>query len=178
MVEIFQVAVQAAQQQEQPDLAAAMQHASQMLDQLPENGSARIYARGLSQFAQQFRKYEVTLSDLLAYVQNLLGEDKEKDASTAKASLPSGAVLKALVSGLASWSQNESAQAQEARPLDMGALFELGMAYLQARQRGGTKAEILSDAAAAASPLGATPHRSRSGKLAIRALLQAMYAPE
>jgi hypothetical protein len=56
----------------------------------------------------------------------------------------------------------------------MGALFEFGMAYIQARQRGGSRVEVLADAAASVSPLSKTPHRYASGKLAIQALLEAM----
>ena len=56
----------------------------------------------------------------------------------------------------------------------MGALFEFGMAYWQAKQRGGKRAAVLADAAAAVSPLSKVPHRYESGKLAIQTLLEAM----
>ena len=56
----------------------------------------------------------------------------------------------------------------------MGALFEFGMAYWQAKQRGGERAAVLADAAASVSPLSKVPHRYESGKLAIQALLEAM----
>jgi hypothetical protein len=58
----------------------------------------------------------------------------------------------------------------------MGALFELGMAYMQAKQRGGNRSAILADAAASAAPIGKLPHRYQSGKLAIQALLEAIQA--
>lgn len=172
MVEIFQAAVQAARQYRQSELPEAMQQAGAALRQLPGNASASVYALGLEQFARQFRQHALTTGDLLAYGQRLLGEeDMEKPAG---ASDRSSEVLKALVEGLNGWSQGE--QSAAGRPLSLGGLFELGMAYMQARQRGGSKAEILADAAASASPLGQVPHRYRSGKLAIQAILEAMQA--
>ncbi len=173
MVEIFQAAVAAARQEDQTDLAEAMENASLALRGLAGNGSASVYARGLEQFARQFRQHSITLDDLLFYGQNLLREENNREQA-APGSVPSGTVLKALASGLTGWSQSESEKAGKAHSLSLGALFELGMAYLQARGRGGSKVEILADAAASASPLGALPHRYQSGKLAIQSLLQAM----
>jgi hypothetical protein len=172
MVEIFQTAIAAARQHGESDLSEAMENASLALRGLADNGSARLYAIGLEQFARQFRLHGISLDDLLSYGQNLLREESETEQAASGGSAPSGTVLKALASGLTSWSQSE--QAGKAHSLNLGALFELGMAYLQARQRGGSKAEILADAAASASPLGALPHRYQSGKLAIQSLLQAM----
>jgi len=56
----------------------------------------------------------------------------------------------------------------------MGTLFEFGMAYLQAKQRGGSRVDVLADAATSVSPLSIVPHRYESGKMAIQALLQAI----
>ena len=173
MVEIFQSAVEAARQDGESDLSEAMQNASLTLRGLTGNGSARLYAHGLEQFAHQFRQHGISLDDLLAYGQNLLREENDPEQS-APGSARSGTVLKALVAGLSGWSQSESERARKVHSLNLGALFELGMAYLQARGRGGSKAEILADAAASASPLGALPHRYQSGKLAIQSLLQAI----
>jgi hypothetical protein len=175
MVEIFETAVQAARQSDPSNLALAMEQASLMLTGLEDNGSARLYARGLKQFASQFRQHEVTLNDLLAYGQNLLREKDKTGERAAGSSADSGAILKALASGLAGWSRAEN---EPARGLDLGILFELGMAYLQAKQRGGTKTEILAEAASSASPLGAIPHRHQSGKLAIGAILKGMQSPD
>ena len=173
MVEIFQAAVEAARQEGKSDLAEAMQNASLALRGLSGNGSAHLYAQGLEQFARQFRQHGISLDDLLSYGHNLLREENEPEQA-APGSTPSGTVLKALVAGLSGWSQSESERAGKAHSLSLGALFELGMAYLQAKGRGGSKVEILADAAASASPLGALPHRYQSGKLAIQSLLQAM----
>jgi hypothetical protein len=98
----------------------------------------------------------------------------------------SGDTLKALVAGLVGWkTAAENQVGQDSRlgdelsspgggPLALGALFDLGVAYMQAKARGGERSQVLADAAASASPLSQTPHRYQSGKLAIQALLEAI----
>jgi len=170
MVEIFEIAARAAEERRDAELSEAMAYAGRSLAQQTHNGSAQVYARGLNKMAEQFRKYDVKLEDLVAYVQAALIEDGEKRAE--KSSSRSGDVLKALAAGLAGWGQVD--QASSDSPLNMGALFEFGMAYLQAKQRGGSRPQVLADAAASVSPLRESPHRYLSGKIAIEALLQAM----
>lgn len=180
MVEVFEIAAQAAEEQAEANLADAMEHAARLLSARVDNGSAQLYAHGLEQLARQLRRYNVSLDDLLNYVRGALAEAKTPSAiDQPAAGLPeggasSGDVLKALMNGLAGWAQVENGQSQSDRPLDMGALFEFGMAYMQAKQRGGERVEILADAAASVSPLSKVPHRYLSGKLAIQALLSAM----
>ncbi len=77
MVEIFQIAAQAAQEQSAASLAEAMAAASGLLEALSGNGSAKMYAHGLRQMAEQMRRYDVTLDELVAYVQKVLREEKE-----------------------------------------------------------------------------------------------------
>ena len=177
MVEIFELAAHAAQEKSASDMAEAMLYASQLLQQTSQNGSAQMYAHGLEQIARQLRAQGVTLDDLAPAIQKALAEKKEqpeKASSENDAPVRSGKVLKALLAGLAAWGQSESGQPVADQPLDMGVLFEFGMAYLQAKQRGGSRIEVLADAAASASPLNRIPHRYQSGKLAIQALLQAL----
>jgi hypothetical protein len=181
MVEIFEIAARAAGEKPGEDVAAAMEHAARLLTAQADNGSAQVYAHGLEQMARQLRRYNVTLDNLLTYVQGALAEDQEPSAAgqpvggqTPEAGGTSGDVLKALMNGLAGWGQIESGQVPSDSPLNMGVLFEFGMAYIQARQRGGNRVEILADAAASVSPLSKTPYRYASGKLAIQALLTAM----
>jgi hypothetical protein len=170
MVQIFQLASQAAEEKRNLPPAEIMEHAANLLQEEKQNGSAQVYARGLLSMAEQFRKIEITLDDLVSYIKGALVEGRSNKETT---SVKSGKVLKALVSGLAAWGQESGELNRTGDPLDMGVLFELGMVYLQARQRGGSKIEILADAAVSASPLSKVPHRYLSGKVAIQALLQA-----
>jgi hypothetical protein len=175
MVEIFDLVTRAAQEKAELDLADAMLYASQLLEQITQNGSAQLYARGLAHMAAQFRSHGITLENLLPYVHKTLSEQKEaQPEGKSDDSANSGTALKALMTGLSAWEQAESGQPVSDRPLDMGVLFQFGMAYLQAKQRGGSRSEVIADAAVSVSPLSRTPYRYQSGKLAIQALLEAM----
>ena len=184
MVAIFQDAVLAAQESPANDLAEAMMYASRLLHQRRENGSAQVYADGLEQFAKQFRENQVSLDDLVSYVQNILGNEKgiagegstRTDGLDQEKKTRSGSVLKSLLGGLSGWQKAESGESDPDSRLGMGYLFEVGIAYMQAKQRGGTKAEVVADAAVSVCPLNRVPHRSQSGKIAIQALLEAMRA--
>jgi hypothetical protein len=47
---------------------------------------------------------------------------------------------------------------------------------MQAKARGGSKVEVIADAAVSVSPLNEIPHRAQSGRLVIQTLLEAMGA--
>lgn len=190
MVEIFQAATEAAATQAagsadgglaDAGLAEAMDYAAGLLYRQAQNGSAQVYARGLEQLAAQFRQRDLTLQDLISVVQNRI--DKETtglelpEPETGKTTQ----TLKALLNALAGWEKAEAAAASgdqtaanSKNPMDMGYLFGVGMAYLQARQKGGDPLDILVDTVVSASPLANVPHRAESGKIALRAMLEAM----
>jgi hypothetical protein len=180
MVEIFHIAAQAALERRDAEAPAALDYVAQLLQQQAHNGSAQVYAAGMRQMAVQFRRYNITTADLFDYVQGAIKEEKNQwpeQAPGANSPRPrSGDVLKALMSGLATWSQVENGFQPDEKPLDVGVLFEFGMAYMQARQRNQDRIEILADAAASISPLSKSPHRYQSGKIAIQALLRALQA--
>jgi hypothetical protein len=178
MLEIFQVAAQAVQSMSLSNLPDTLERASRLLAQLENNASAQIYAHGLEQFGQAFRRNQIEFGDLAGYIQHILQENPAGGATGGQAVAASkvdrGAeVLKALVSGLAAWGQVENGKNPSEKGMDMGYLFELGMIYMQAKSRGGSRLEMLSEAAVNASPLSRVPYRLQSGKLAFHALLQA-----
>lgn len=170
MLAIFQVATQAARQIAGNDLASAMELASQSLLQMENNASAQLYALGLQQFAAQFRRYEVGFDRFEDYVRSALSEEKGAGPKDPK----SGEVLKALVNGLSDWQAASQAEPGSAKGMELGYLFDLGVAYLQARQSAANKLEALAETAVSVSPLGKTPHRAQSGKLVIITLLQSL----
>jgi hypothetical protein len=178
MLEIFQVVAQAVQSLPLSNLPDTLGQASHLLAQLEDNATAQVYARGLEQFGQAFRRHQVEFDDLAGYVQNIIQEPPPGGNPGGQAPVASRAdkaaeVLKALVSGLAAWGQVENGENPSEKGIDMGYLFELGMIYMQAKSRGGSRLDVLSDAAVNASPLGRVPYRLQSGKLAFRALLLA-----
>lgn len=173
MLEIFQLASKAAGEKAGEPLADAMQYASHLLAGCEGNGSAALYSLGLAQFGTSFREYRITLDNLVAYIQSVLIESSKGSAPSAQKS-DEGDVLKALLNGLAGW----RAVAQDKEPpkggLDTGYLFDLGVAYMQAKARGGSKLEVIADAAVSASPLNELPYRTRSGRLVIQTILEAV----
>jgi hypothetical protein len=178
MLEIFQVASQAARSLPLASLPDMLEQASRLLAKLNDNASAQVYARGLEQFGQAFRDHQVEFDELAGYVQHIVRETSDEGNAGGQTATPSmgdrGAeVLKALVSGLAAWSQVENGKNPSEKGIDVGYLFELGMIYMQAKSHGGSRLDVLSEAAVNASPLSSVPHRLQSGKLAFRALLQA-----
>jgi hypothetical protein len=178
MVEIFTVAVKAAREKQAEGLAEAMDYAGLLLDELQANASAHVYGRGIKQLGEQFNKYAITLDDLVAYMQKALKEEN-KSAEISKEMTPevkvrSKEVLKALVAALAGWRQSENGQGKAAIVVDLSYMFDLGVAYMQAKQRNTTRIEVIADAAASVSPLSSVPYRYESGKLAIATLLGAM----
>jgi hypothetical protein len=175
MVAIFDLATRSAQEASAQELAgkggefaATMAYAGKRLAQLEDNGSAQVYARGLQCVAEQLGERGIILDELVAYVNAVLSDDDSAAPERA------GEILRALVSGIAAWNRQESGETAAGGALNMGALFDFGIAYLGARQRGGTRIEILADAAASVSPLARVPHRLESGKLVMAALLGAL----
>jgi len=174
MVEIFKLATQAAQEKAGQTLSQAMGDSAEALSLLKENGSAQVYAIGLAAFADQFAAQNVSLDELVRYVKGVLqGERAKEEEDKAHGDDRSGNVLKALVGGLANWQRVARGESDTSR-IGAGYLFDLGIAYMQSKARGGSKAEIIVDAAVTVSPLNDVPYRAESGKLAIQTLLEAM----
>jgi hypothetical protein len=189
MVEIFQAAADAAAQKSGAGLADAMEYAGELLRGQEHNGSAQVYARGLTQLAWQFRRRGIELGDLLPYARSTIQKRTTGVDAPEPADAKSGEILKALLNALAGWEKEEAnlpapGQAQAApgasgsdsssSGLDIGYLFGVGMAYLQAKQKGGDPLETLAETVVASSPLAQVPHRALSGRIALRSLLEAM----
>jgi hypothetical protein len=189
MVEIFQAATEAAATQAASSagggvtgagLAEAMDYAAGLLYQQAHNGSAQVYARGLEELAAQLRQRKLTLKDLVSAVQTRINRETTGVENPEPEAGKTTETLKALLNALAGWEKAEAAAASgnqfatTKNPMDMGYLFGVGMAYLQARQKGGDPLDILVDTVVSASPLANVPHRAQSGKIALRAMLEGM----
>jgi hypothetical protein len=181
LVEIFDLAAQTLREAFQSDLPAAMQTAGLALKTLEANAAAEIYANGLLSFAQKLELYQIGQAELVEFVReksadissdkrisegDFAGKEAVKDGR-------SGSILKALVEGLFAWKQACSRERDESKKIKMGTLFELGIIYLQAKQRNGSKLETLADAAVTASPLNASLHHRKSGLIIIQTMLKA-----
>ncbi|HSQ27480.1 MAG TPA: hypothetical protein VLM80_10195, partial [Anaerolineales bacterium] len=167
MLAIFDLAVKTLRDLHPGNLAEAMLAAGLAIQKLEGNGSARVYADGLIAFAQKLGQREIGQAELIQFVREKTGDTRLEQTKGDEQLIEekgiqddrSGQVLKALVEGLSAWKQMNSGVSAKGRNLDMGALFELGIIYLQAKQRGGSNIEVLADAAVSASPLNQSAHR-------------------
>lgn len=83
----------------------------------------------------------------------------------------SGDVLGGLLGGLTG---SGSANAGLSDGLDMGDLLNAGMAFMQAKQSGGSNAQALIQALLAGSGMGGAAHRQQSTQLVVSSFLQAL----
>ncbi len=177
MVAIFRVATQAVSEVPLDDLAESMEYAAAQLRELKDNASASIYAIGLQQLAKELRANGIQLADLVPYVAHAV---REKDAAGERANtakepqVKSTLVLKAFVNGLAGWKHALAEDASSDKRLDLSYMFDLGIAYMQAKQQGGSRIQVLAETAVNVSPLASPAYRAQSGMQAIQAILQAI----
>jgi len=171
MVAVFQIAVQAASELQAAGPAEAMERAGTLLESTLASAEALTYAHGLRQVAAQLQQRSISLAELLALLKRSAGGEIHLDAQDGESR--TGEVLKALTAGLANWNRVEHGKNPLGSPLDMGVMFEFGMAYMQARQEYTDRVEILAEAAVAASPLAAVACQRLSGVIAFKALLRA-----
>jgi hypothetical protein len=176
MVSIFDVAVKAAEERRDADLADKIEYAANSLSALRENGSAQEYHRGLRILAEQFRQRDIGFDILMPYVRAASREktqtgDGQDDPRSAE-------VLKALLSALSAWDKDDQIQDSgspvKTGDLDIGYLMGMGIAFMQAKQKGGDRLDVLAETAVSATPLSRVPHRHRSGMLVMRTLLAAV----
>ena len=182
MVEIFAVVSRIVREQPAGDLAGVLDSASQALALLPLNGSARVYSQGLAAFARQFHGYGISIDDLIGYIRSALGEHTRLERTAGA----KDTVLTAVVAGLKEWKTSQSSLPAEPGEhvtsagdlphksktrLDLGFLFELGAAYLQAQQHNSDRLSAFAETAVSVCPLGQVPHRRQSGKLVFQTLL-------
>jgi hypothetical protein len=174
------------------DPADQLQYASQLLRQR-KSGSAKVYAKGLSQASKEYKgKPQVTADSAINLVQALLGGGQ---ASTLQSQNGIGDLLSGLQGGGGTTSQPTSGAAgdllgmllggvsgQQNQPqgqqassgLDMGDLMNAGMAFMNTKSQGGNNMEAIVNALVSGSAMGNSQHRAQSGALVVNSILQAI----
>lgn len=179
MVEVFRIAAQTVTDEQAENLADALESAASRLEKYRQNGSAQLYSVGLRKVGNHLKQQDIQLQEIIAAIRSVSKEGNVHPEHSLESPPPrTGEVLKALLAGLAEWNQVAEGNSAGGNPLNFNAMFEFGMAYLQAQQRHQNRLDVLADAAASSSPLGQVPHRCHSGTVAIRALLQALQETE
>ena len=169
MVEIFEVVTQAVKEKKNADPADQLAYASEILRR-KQSGSAQVYANGLAQASQQFQGQSVTTDNAGMLLQTLLGGG-QAPAAPSQQTGGGGGMLGALLGGLTGQSSQQQGAADG---LDVGDLLNAGMAFMNAKQQGGSTAEAAINALMSASPLGQSSHRKESGAMVANTIMQVL----
>lgn len=183
--------------------ASQLSKAAKELQKSP-SGSAKLYAEGLQQASQQFKGKSITLDNAGTLLQSLLGaQTPAAPAQTTQASQPAtqgGDLLGSLLGALGSSNQTSTqanqpasqgsdllgslmgamggtsaqGQTQADNGFDMGDLLNAGMAFMNAKQQGGSTAQAAISALLSASPLGQSDHRTQSGTVVANTIMQVL----
>jgi len=167
MVEVFEVVAQAMKAKKTASSADQLAYAAELLRQ-KQSGSAKYYAGGLTQAAQNYQGKKVTSTNAMDLIQTLLGGGAQGSAGPPT---PQPDLLSTLLGGLGTTGQPTSSGQTG---LDIGSLLNAGMSYMSAKQRGETDATALMGALTAATSGGNTPYRAQSGALVANTLMQAL----
>ena len=192
MVEAFNLISQAMQTRKDADPADQLKYASQLLRQR-KSGSAKVYAKGLSQASKEYKgKPQVTADSALNLVQALLGGGKASTlqsqngigdllsglqgvgGSTSQPASGAAGDLLGMLLGGASGQQNQPQGQQASSGLDMGDLMNAGMAFMNTKSQGGNNMEAIVNALVSGSAMGNSQHRAQSGALVVNSILQAI----
>jgi hypothetical protein len=193
MVQTFQTITGALQQKKGASDSAALAYAAKQLSQNAGSGSGRTYAQNLTQASEQFKGQKVDSQGAMQLLQTLIGSGQTQSTGQ-----PAGGdMLSSLLGGLTGGTEPSAPQASQAGgdvlssllgsltggassspggqyAASMGNLLDAGLAFLQARQSGGSNAQALVQAFMAGSGMGNTPHRAQSTQVVVSSFLQAL----
>ena len=155
MVQIFSLVQNAVSQKSEQPVAEQLNYASQIVEKEADSGSGKLYAQGLAKAAQNFSGSELQPDTLGLLVKSLLNVEEPPQQKQETNFLGS------LLSGLT----GEPGTSEKDQKLGIDELMRAGMAFYQSKQEGGSTTEALMGALMAASPLGASTHRSMSGSM-------------
>jgi hypothetical protein len=197
MAQIFEVITQAMKEKSSADPADQLAYASELLRKQSSSGSAKIYSEGLSDAAKQFSgKSSLTTDNITQLVSLLMGVSSStannaqdgdllgtllgsltgtaaSDASSGSQS-GGGDVLGSLLNSLTGTADSTAVTNQNAQDgLDLGDVLNAGMAFMQAKQSGGSNLQAIMSALSS-SKMGTQDYRKQSGALVANTLLNAV----
>jgi hypothetical protein len=202
MVQTFQTITQSLEKKQGSPESAALAYASQQLSKETTSGSGKLYAQNLANAASQLKCQTIDPQAAIQLLQTLIGSGQTTPQQQPAAQPAGGDLLGALLGGLTGGGQQQPQQQQASQPasgdllgsllgglnssgtpqtntdngLDMGDLLNAGMAFMQAKQSGGSNAAALLQAVVAGSGMGNTNHRTQSTQLVASSFLQALGA--
>jgi hypothetical protein len=195
MVEIFGIINEAVAEKQGKKPADQLAHASQVLAQRSQSGSAKIYADGLAQASQKFKGRGVTPDNISGLLGSLLGGQVAQPSSNATSDLlgsllggltggqesaaqPSGGsadLLGGLLGGLTGGQGTASQPSASSQPgLDIGDLLNAGMAFMGSQQQGESAIQSIIKAFVSATQVGQREYRAQSGELVANSIVQSL----
>lgn len=171
MVETFEVITQAMREKQGAEPADQLAYAAEILRQR-KNGSAQLYANGLSQAAKDFQGKQITQNNAMSFIQTLMGGGQPAPSQPQQ-----GTGVGDLLGSFLGGGQQQS-QPQQSSGLDMGDLLQAGMAFMGTKARGGSNLEAIVNAVVSRSAMGNSVYRSQSGSLVASALMNVIRGME
>ena len=177
MVQTFQTITSSLEQKKASSGGDALAYAAQQVSKEATSGSGKLYAQNLANAANQFQGQNIDSKGALQLLQTLIGGGQTPQQPQQPAQPAGGDILGELLGGLTG-AGNSQANPNSAAPtnsgLDMGDLLNAGMAFMQAKQSGGSNASSLIQAFVSGSGMGNSNHRTQSTQLVASSFLQAL----
>ena len=198
MVNTFETITNALKQKKGSDPGEALAYAANKLNQTGKSGSAKKYAAGLSQAAQQMSGQKLDVQSGFALLQTILGGGQTASQAQPQQPAGSGDLLGSLLGGLTNGAAQDTNTNQHqsgggllgsllggmgganqqqsggfSDGLDLGDLMTAGMAFMQSKQGGKDNLNAMVDAFTAASGMGNQPYRQQSTQLVAGSFMQA-----
>lgn len=173
MVEIFEVITQAMKEKKTASPADQLAYASEILRKKSTTGSAQMYANNLQNASSLFTgQKSINAENAMQLVQALLGSGQTQTQSQSTPALGGGADLLGSLLGGLTGQTGQTGQTDNQPGLDVNDLLNAGMAFMQAKQSGGSNMEAIVNAVMAGSNMSSSAHRSQSGTLVANTLMQ------
>lgn len=169
MVEIFEVITAAMKEKKNADPADQLEYAAQLLRSKSSSGSARVYAKGLTQASKDISGKSVDLNTIVPLLQTLLSGGEAKTAAASSSDSGLGDLLGSLLGGTAAPEAKSADQG-----LDISDLLGAGLSYMQSKQNGSSDVEALTKAVVNSTLTGEKTYRSQSGELVTNTVLQVL----
>lgn len=194
MVKIFNLVQNAVAQKSDQPVEKQLSYASKVVQQKADNGSAALYAQGLSKAADRFSGKELDENTVGILLQSLFSAEKPKQEAKGRDMLgsilssisgqppeasqtqqtqqqsKSDNLLGSLLSGLTGQSSEGGRDSDQSLGLDD--LLQAGMTFFQSKQDGDTNIEAIMDIFMAGSPMKETPHRKQSASIITETIMK------
>jgi len=189
MVQTFQTITTALEKKKTSSPGTALAYAAKALERSADSGSSRLYAQNLSRAAADFKGKKMDAQGAMQLLQTLIGGQAPASSGGASGGDLLGSLLGGMTGGQTPTQSSEpsggdllgsllgggsSGGGGLQDGLDLQDLLTAGMAFMQAKQSGGSTMQALVQAFTSASGMGNAQHRQESTQLVVQSFLQAL----